>query len=91
MQIIYLLNPLGNYHLLQDKEMFPIRGQILKVEAPWVTKFHSILDVESEDLIYILPRSDCIIVGGTAQVCIKRRSNSFSEKQLGCCSESRNF
>mmetsp|Transcript_1970 Transcript_1970/g.2565 ORF Transcript_1970/g.2565 Transcript_1970/m.2565 type:complete len:365 (+) Transcript_1970:134-1228(+) len=58
---------LGNYELLQDKQMLPIRGHILKVEAPWVDKFYSIVDWESEDLVYILPRSDCVIVGGTAQ------------------------
>jgi hypothetical protein len=49
--------------------MYPIRGQVVKVEAPWVKHFITRMDMDdNEELLYIFPRSDSVVIGGTAQV-----------------------
>ncbi len=50
--------------------MYPVRGQVVKVEAPWVKHFCGTLDDADVDggVMYILPRSDCVVLGGTTQV-----------------------
>lgn len=53
--------------LTGDKDVFPIRGQILKVEnlpgLPYLAD-----DDGPNALAYIFPRRDCTVLGGTAQV-----------------------
>jgi len=65
-QIIVNCCGLGAVDLLNDKDVHPIRGQILKVEAPWVKHFYFATN-KLGDYAYILPRDDCVILGGTAQ------------------------
>lgn len=57
---------LSAHHLLKDEEVFPVRGQVVKVEAPHVKTFH--LANEKDFIIYILPRKDCVVLGGSAVV-----------------------
>jgi len=57
----------GAKELVGDTEVYPIRGQVVKVKAPWVRHFLNSVDESSERLVYILPRSDCVILGGTAE------------------------
>jgi D-amino-acid oxidase len=52
--------------LVGDASMQPIRGQIVRVRNPGLTRF--ILDEENpEGVTYIVPRSDDCILGGTAE------------------------
>ena len=53
--------------LTGDKDVFPIRGQILKVEnLPGLSYLAD--DDGPNALAYIFPRQDCTVLGGTAQV-----------------------
>lgn len=53
--------------LTGDKAVFPIRGQILKVDAmpglPYIAD-----DDGPNALAYVFPRKDCTVLGGTAQL-----------------------
>ncbi len=54
---------LGAFHLCGDTGMFPIRGQVLRVEAPR----QDVIMLDESGLSYIVPRSADCILGGTAQ------------------------
>lgn len=56
---------LGGGSLLgDDASVVPIRGQVVRVENPGVTAF--VVDDEHPDgLTYVLPRRDCLVLGGT--------------------------
>lgn len=50
--------------LLGDDSVVPIRGQVVRVANPGLTRF--LVDDEHEGgLAYILPRRDCVVLGGT--------------------------
>lgn len=56
---------LGAVELVGDTTMYPIRGQIVKVEAGHVDRF--LFDEENPvQPVYIIPRTDGTILGGTA-------------------------
>jgi hypothetical protein len=52
---------LGAAALLGDKEMYPIRGQVLRVKAPWIK------NVWMFGPNYLIPNVDSVVVGGTQQ------------------------
>ncbi|HWG90223.1 MAG TPA: FAD-dependent oxidoreductase [Candidatus Thermoplasmatota archaeon] len=53
--------------LVPDPEVFPIRGQIVRVRNPGLTRAY--MDEEGpRGLAYVIPRSDCVVLGGTAEV-----------------------
>lgn len=52
---------LGAFGTDSDSEMFPIRGQVLRVHAPWIKSSCSFGDS------YVIPNIDSVVVGGTAQ------------------------
>ncbi|XP_013407821.1 D-aspartate oxidase [Lingula anatina] len=56
---------LGARELVNDRQVQPIRGQVMRVKAPWIKYFFN-----NEDLsdIYLLPVVDSVVVGGTHQV-----------------------
>ncbi len=54
--------------LTGDKDVFPIRGQILKVENNLPGMAYLSDDDGPNALAYIFPRRDCTVLGGTAQV-----------------------
>ena len=58
---------LGSYQLVQDTELYPIRGQIVRV-APLAS--HDFISAEDKNgtATYIIPRSNDCILGGTAQI-----------------------
>ncbi|CAL1540321.1 unnamed protein product [Lymnaea stagnalis] len=58
---------LGATDLLKDEQIFPTRGQIWRVEAPWVKHFYEYRPPTGLDCCYILPRRNTVVVGGTAQ------------------------
>lgn len=73
---VYSLHELGNYDvivncsalgsstLMGDTQIHPIRGQVLKVEAPWLK--HFIRDGDGKT--YIFPGIHSVTIGGTRQV-----------------------
>lgn len=57
---------LGARELVGDKEMVPIRGQIVRVAAPNLRNF-VLDDYGQRGVAYIVPRGDGVILGGTAE------------------------
>jgi D-amino-acid oxidase len=66
-EIVVNCTGLGSYQLVQDTELYPIRGQIVRV-APLTS--HDFISAEDSNgtATYIIPRSNDCILGGTAQV-----------------------
>jgi glycine/D-amino acid oxidase-like deaminating enzyme len=60
--IIINCTGLGSFELLDDKEMFPILGQVIRVKAPWITNNWNL------GKYYIIPNRDCVILGGSVEV-----------------------
>lgn len=56
---------LGSRELVGDTQMYPIRGHVVRVKAPWVV--HHIEGVVSDHNrpAYIIPNTDSVILGGT--------------------------
>ncbi|KAH8831074.1 nucleotide-binding domain-containing protein [Flagelloscypha sp. PMI_526] len=54
---------------LEDQNMFPVRGQVLRLEAPWVDSCLSVAgekDIAQGSIFYAIPRSSgLVVVGGT--------------------------
>jgi D-amino-acid oxidase len=56
---------LGSKELCHDDRLFPVRGQVVRVES---NGFDKVVSDENEDnLAYIIPRFNDVIIGGTAQ------------------------
>ncbi|XP_012943189.1 D-aspartate oxidase [Aplysia californica] len=58
---------LGSKQLLNDQQMVPVRGQVLRVSAPWVKHFYLLKNADGNLLSYILPSTNEVVVGGTAE------------------------
>jgi D-amino-acid oxidase len=57
-------NVIANNTVLSDLDnTYPIRGQILRVQAPWIK--HT---MTFDDHYYVIPQKDYVILGGTAQI-----------------------
>ena len=57
----------GGALLGDDDTVLPIRGQVVRVANPGITEFR--VDDECEaGLTYVLPRRDCVVLGGTHEV-----------------------
>jgi D-amino-acid oxidase len=56
---------LGARELAHDRDVFPIRGQVVRVRAPWVQRC-LVHDATPADLAYMVPRSTELVLGGTA-------------------------
>lgn len=61
--IIINCSGLGSRMLAGDKEVFPIRGQVFKMEAPWLKHFIK----DADDMTYIYPGIHSVTVGCTKQ------------------------
>jgi D-amino-acid oxidase len=58
---------LGARELARDGSVTPIRGQVVRVENPGVEEFAlDVGDEEEEDIMYVIPRSRDLVLGGTA-------------------------
>ncbi|EFJ40484.1 hypothetical protein VOLCADRAFT_69505 [Volvox carteri f. nagariensis] len=73
---------LGSLELIPDPAVAPIRGQVVRVEAPWVKEAYFY------EPYYIIPNRDTVVLGGTGQrgdfnlsVCPKDRQDILE----GCC------
>ncbi|XP_053157697.1 D-aspartate oxidase isoform X2 [Hemicordylus capensis] len=61
--IIVNCSGIGSRKLVGDLEIHPIRGQVLKVHAPWVKHFIR----DGDGLTYIYPGIHIVTLGGTRQ------------------------
>ena len=52
---------LGAFELVSDKEMYPIRGQVLRLDAPFIENIYFF------NKSYLIPNVNSVVVGGTAQ------------------------
>ncbi|XP_044936141.1 D-aspartate oxidase isoform X2 [Mustela nigripes] len=61
--IVINCSGLGSRQLAGDSKLFPVRGQVLRVQAPWVKHFIR----DGNGLTYIYPGIANVILGGTRQ------------------------
>ncbi|XP_044023615.1 D-aspartate oxidase isoform X2 [Siniperca chuatsi] len=61
--IIVNCSGLGSKTLVGDNKMYPVRGQVLKMEAPWLQHFIR----DGDGMTYIYPGIHNVTVGGTRQ------------------------
>ncbi|XP_053489403.1 D-aspartate oxidase [Ictalurus furcatus] len=61
--VIVNCSGLGSRSLVGDEQVYPVRGQILKVHAPWLKHFIRVIDEND----YIYPGIDYVTLGGTQQ------------------------
>ncbi|XP_064364947.1 D-aspartate oxidase isoform X2 [Dromaius novaehollandiae] len=54
---------IGAHQLVGDQQLFPVRGQVLKVHAPWVKHFVR----DGDGLTYIYPGIHNVTLGGTRE------------------------
>uniref|UniRef100_A0A8B9PP71 D-aspartate oxidase n=1 Tax=Apteryx owenii TaxID=8824 RepID=A0A8B9PP71_APTOW len=54
---------IGAHQLVGDQKLFPVRGQVLKVHAPWVKNFIR----DGDGLTYIYPGIHSVTLGGTRE------------------------
>ncbi|KAF1396501.1 D-aspartate oxidase, partial [Spheniscus humboldti] len=54
---------IGAHQLVGDEKLFPVRGQVLKVHAPWVKNFIR----DGDGLTYIYPGIHRVTLGGTRE------------------------
>ncbi len=59
---------IGAKTLLDDPELTPVRGDLVKVANPGITEFFAEHTDETDDQTYILPFGDFLLLGGTAAV-----------------------
>ena len=61
---------LGSKQLFNDSEVYPIQGQVVKLSPSSSIQgfsFEFPFDEFSDELVYVIPRKDCIVVGGSAK------------------------
>lgn len=70
--------------LVPDTTLYPIRGQVSRVQAPW--QFHTII-VDRPQSTYIIPNVNSVILGGTKQVDYNLRVNEYDKERIieDCC------
>ncbi|XP_043860339.1 D-aspartate oxidase isoform X3 [Dromiciops gliroides] len=61
--IVVNCSGLGSRELVGDLQLFPVRGQVLKVQAPWLKHFIR----DGDGLTYIYPGAFDVTLGGTRQ------------------------
>ena len=57
---------LGSRELVNDNQMYPVRGQIIVVKAPWIK--HAFSYTKDNIVVDILPRADDVLLGGTEDI-----------------------
>ncbi|XP_010705792.1 D-aspartate oxidase isoform X2 [Meleagris gallopavo] len=76
---------IGARQLVGDQQLFPIRGQVLKVHAPWVKNFIR----DGDGLTYIYPGIDSVTLGGTREKeswCLSPDPGTTKDIFDRCCS-----
>lgn len=64
--VIVNCSGLSAAELVGDRELRPVRAQAVVVRAPWIKHFIT-TDNAGEDMTYIFPRPNDVLLGGTAQ------------------------
>ena len=64
--IIVNCTGLGSRDLVDDNQMYPVRGQGIIVKAPWIK--HAFSCIEDNKVIDVLPRADDVLLGGTEDI-----------------------
>ena len=64
--IVVNCSGLGSKELVNDQGMYPVRGQVAILRAPWVK--HLVTAEVGGKFTYIIPRGENVVVGGTSQV-----------------------
>ena len=64
--VIVLAAGLGSAELARDPHMYPVRGQIVRVTNPGLTRW-LLDDGEPDALTYVVPRFEDVVCGGTAE------------------------
>lgn len=59
----------GSRDLLGDKEVYPVKGHLIRIKAPWIKYW-----VYTDDLAYFIPGRDHVSLGGI------RQKNNFSKE-----------
>jgi D-amino-acid oxidase len=54
--------------LVGDRELYPVRGQLVVARNPGLTEFFAEDTGDGADLLYILPHGNKVVLGGTAEV-----------------------
>lgn len=73
---------LESRELFNDPELHPIRGQVVRVHAPWVTQCYF------NDPFYVIPNREFLVLGGTSQLGDGNTLVSVDDKERilrGCC------
>ncbi|CAH1800031.1 unnamed protein product [Owenia fusiformis] len=63
-EIIVNCSGLGSRELVGDAKTYPIRGQVIRVKAPWVKHFY----YDTQNVVYVIPGVDNVTLGGTKLV-----------------------
>lgn len=59
---------MGSRELFNDKELEPVRGQVIRVKAPWIKEFiYYVCPDDKGRVIYIFPNQNTLVLGGTKQ------------------------
>lgn len=53
---------IGSTHVVSDKVVYPVRGHLIKVKAPWIKSW-----VYTDDEAYFIPSRDYVSLGGIRQ------------------------
>jgi D-amino-acid oxidase len=62
-QLIVNCSGVGARQTANDPSVFPIRGQVVRVDTPFITQGY----MDDESFTYIFPRGDGVVLGGVAQ------------------------
>jgi len=63
-QVVVNCSGIGARKLVGDNSVSPLRGQVMRVSAPWLRKV--VLD-DKDDGNYVIPNLNSVVVGGTHQ------------------------
>lgn len=62
--IVINCSALGSQKIIPDESMYPVKGQLVHVKAPWIKCF---VYCDSQNPTYFIPHDDYIVVGGTRE------------------------
>ncbi|XP_045159215.2 D-aspartate oxidase-like isoform X2 [Mercenaria mercenaria] len=70
----------GARQLANDSSVQPVRGQVIRVQAPWIKQFS--IFIGKDELSYILPSSNYVVLGGVEHHGDWNTEVSTSDKKL---------
>ena len=56
---------IGSHELVNDRLVYPVHGDVILVNAPWIKQFYFLIGKEL--YTYIFPRADDVLLGGTGR------------------------